>query len=101
MELQCRWCNTPISTPLLVEKKTGEVYQYQACDMDCVKDMDRTDKSDEKLNLYEKLNKPENYYRKELLSDDGDEEEQEDYSEVELTFDDIKLGEEEEPELRF
>jgi len=47
--IECEWCARPISAPIVVEKKSGEVWQYQACDKDCAHGLDVLDRIEEIL----------------------------------------------------
>ena len=98
---KCRWCETPITTSLLDERKDGSMYLYDACDTDCMKAMKIIDKTDISLNTYSRLRIEPTPYG--ICLDDGteqDEKERQDLK-IDINFDDIKLGETDEPENRF
>ena len=53
--LNCEWCMHPIAAPLIIEKKNGDVCEYNACDKDCAHGLDVLDRIDEIVFLEPKL----------------------------------------------
>lgn len=82
-EIKCRWCATPINSPMAEENKQGETILYYACDDDCLKAQKQIDKLDTELKTYERLQIEDDYYGVPMFDNEDDE---------------IELTEDEEPE---